>query len=183
MPQKSCPAGYTEWLEVDWSQRQHSSNGSLPISRIGIEYYDGSLSGFKPPTANLFLYEKASDANAMPISVTPMLIKGDDQKVYYYSMVPPRRAAKIRFQFTDLVSDSKNECYVAVQEVKVFTSLSSESAPTGDMNSLSISLIVILCILLAIGIPAGAFLYLRQRQLAKRLGFKIIGTDGEMDSR
>ncbi|KAJ3074118.1 hypothetical protein HDU98_012056 [Podochytrium sp. JEL0797] len=184
VPQNPCPAGHKEWLDVDWAAVQHSSGGSLPISQIALNYFNGNDPGFKPPATNLFLFKTSNDTVGTPVTVVPIANtdEGDDM-FFYYSMNPPQKAAKLRFQFSNLVSDPALGCYVSVDEVKVFTSLSSESAPTSDVNTLSIWLIAVLVLFVAVGIPAGVFLYLRQKQLAKRMGTRILGTDGENESR
>ncbi|KAI9335080.1 hypothetical protein BDR26DRAFT_866163 [Obelidium mucronatum] len=183
IPIKPCPAKQREWLDVDWSGVQHSSHGSLPISQIALNYFNGHLPGFQAPATNLFVYEKANDTTPIPVNVIPTTDLDDDDMFFYYTLVPPIKAAKLRFQFSNLVTDENYGCFVSVDEVKVFTSLSSESAPSSEVNSLSIGLIAVLVLFIAVGIPAGVFLYLRQRQLARRMGTKILGTDGEDESR
>ncbi|KAJ3031902.1 UNVERIFIED_CONTAM: hypothetical protein HDU68_010861 [Siphonaria sp. JEL0065] len=183
LPLKPCPNKQREWLDVDWSGVQHASHGSLPISQIALNYYNGNLPGFQAPATNLFVYEKSNDTTPIPINVVPTTDANDDDLFYYYTLIPPIKAAKLRFQFSSLVTDPEFGCYVSVDEVKVFTSLSSESAPASDVNGLSIGLIAVLVLFVAVGVPAGVFLYLRQRQLARRMGVKIPGTDGEGESR
>ncbi|KAI8614211.1 hypothetical protein BC830DRAFT_1128487 [Chytriomyces sp. MP71] len=183
LPQKPCPAKQSEWIDVDWSQVQTASEGSLPISQVALNYYQGNKPGFKAPASNLFLFVHHNDTTTIPVDVQPLTDADDEDLFYYYSLMPPVKAAKLRFRFTDLVEDPEFGCFVSVDEIKVFTSLSSESAPASEVNGLSIGLIVVLVLFVAVGIPAGVFLYLRQRQLARRMGTKILGTDGESESR
>ncbi|KAJ1567253.1 hypothetical protein HK405_006597 [Cladochytrium tenue] len=82
-------------------------------------------------------------------------------------------ASFVRFTFTGLHALNGTNCYVDVDEIKAFTNVES-----GRFSSVPPVFVFLGVLVIAVLVGVGAVLFMRQRQLAERMGVRIVGTDG-----
>jgi hypothetical protein len=154
----------------------------------------------------LKLYEDVDSSQGINVEVQPVK---DNEGFMRFIFPAPINAAKLTLTFTNLIAEH-GSCYVSVDEVKAFTgkiitfflwsnlhlytSLKKSKPVEITMNDIAITgsyiiaaippwaiALIVFTVLVLIG--GGVLLFLRQRELAHRMGVRVPLTDGaEMKS-
>ncbi|KAI9362037.1 hypothetical protein DFJ73DRAFT_9538 [Zopfochytrium polystomum] len=161
---KACgdkPDALSEFILVNWTKAQE---GAVPISSVAIHF--GPV---KPLNTKVILFNGDGDTYGIEATNPPTPSTDGEE----YVLDEPLPATHVKFEFTGLNKGNESLCYVVVDEIKAFTVFE-----TRRFTSLSPGFLFILVLTVAVLGGLGVVLFMRQRQLAERMGVKIVGTDG-----